>query len=333
MKKFLAVAISLLVFTVYVSIDQDSEARTRRSRSTRSSKRTEKPITLPFRVIGTSPDSKEVQSITAVVTDLVKASNSHNLEGVLRHYSPDFISGDNLSLEQVRKLIEETWQVYPDIQYETKTLEIRVNGDWATVESLDHAVSPVLNKEGIITEPGTLKSDSRGMIYLRRIGNSWEITSDYTLYEQAVILYGDAQTLKVSLSVPDQVFAGEAFTAKVNVALPPGMVAIASISKDPLVYPQLKPKDKFRSMSPQSHLLERVFEANGTNNNEIVTATIGLTRIENQGERPTVQFKGVATVIKRVNVVPRTDDTAIYNPEQLIQTSASGLIDLRRTEP
>ncbi len=323
MKKILAMSMSLLLLTVCVSFGQGSEARTR-------GKRSQKTEVLPFRVIGAEPSSEEIKSITSVVEELVTASNVHDLEGVLKHYSPDFISGDNLSLEQIRHLIEETWTVYPDIQYETKTLEIRVNGDWATVESLDKATAPVVNKGGIISEAGTLNSNSRGMIYLRRIGNSWEITSDYTLYEQAVILYGEAQNLNVSLSVPDQVFAGESFTAKVDVALPAGLVAIASISKDPLIYPQLKPKDKFRSMSTNNNLLERVFEANGTNNNEIVTATIGLTRVENRGERPTVQFKGVATVVKRVNVVPRTDDSAVFNPEQLVQTSANGLIDLRK---
>ncbi len=326
MKKFLAILMTTLVLVVSISLNEDSDARTRRSRAKKASK-IEAPA---FRVIGTSFDSEEVKSITAVVDHLVVASNEHNLEGVLRHYSPDFISGDNLTLGQVRKLIEETWMVYPDIKYETKTLEVRVNGDWATVESLDKAMASVVGKGGIITESGTMKSNSRGMIYLRRIGNSWEITSDYTLYEKAVILYGEAQALNVELSVPDQVFAGESFTAKVDVALPPGMVAIASISKDPLVYPQLKPKDKFRSMSASSHLLERVFDANSTNNNEIVTATIGLTRVENKADRPSVQFKGVATLVKRVNVVPLADGSALYNPEQLVKTSASGLIDLRK---
>ncbi len=283
-----------------------------------------------LRVIGSEDDSREVSSILAMIDDLMQASNAHDLEGVLKHYSPEFISGDNLNLTEIRKLIEETWTVYPDIRYDTQTLEIRVNGDWATVESIDTATATVNSKEGIITTPGALKSRSRGMIYLRRIGKTWEITSDYTLYENATILYGDAQDLKFDLSAPDQVFASEPYTARLNVDMPPGMVAIASISKDPLVYPQRGPEDKFRSMSSRDNNLERVFEANGNNHNEIVTATIGLTQIGQDSEdRPTVRFKGIATVVKRVNVVPRTA-TGSEEEGKVVRYSASGHIDLRK---
>jgi len=282
-----------------------------------------------FRVVGVDAQSADIQSIVAIVDDLLGASNSKNLAGILNHYSPSFVSGDNLTLDQVRKLIEETWQVYPNIRYQSNILEIRVNGDWATVETLDEATATVKDEHGVINTPGELKSQSRGMIYLRRIGNTWEITSDSTLYENSTIVYGNAKGTPFSLSAPDHVFAGEPYSAKVNVDLPPGTVAIASITKDPLVYPQLKPVDKFRSITRQAGQLERVFDANEGNNNEMVTATIGLTQIgQDSEERPTVQFNGIATVIKRVNVVPKTNREEHPGHFQMVKTSADGKVDL-----
>jgi hypothetical protein len=122
----------------------------------------------------------------------------------------------------VQQLITDTWANYPNIQSETHILEIRFNGDWATVETLDRATATIESNSGIIDEPGELKSQSRGMIFLRRIGKPWEVPIANTIYERATILYGAAKGLKVTLSAPDQVFSGEPYTAKINVDLPEG---------------------------------------------------------------------------------------------------------------
>lgn len=318
----------LLVITLALSISTNFGLQA----DARSKKQEKSPLqSQTYRVIGVNSQSKDVQHIVAMVNQLLQASNQKNLDGILNYYSPAFVSGDNLTLEQVRKLIEQTWAVYSDIHYSSNILEIRINGDWATVETLDEAIATISDKQGVIDTPGELKSQSRGMIYLRRIGGGWEITSDATLYENSTILYGAAKNTDFSLSAPDQVFAGEPYSAKVSVDLEAGTVAIASISKDPLVYPQIKPVDKFRSIARQNGELERVFEANENNNNEMVSATIGLTEIgQDAQERPTVRFKGIATIIKRVNVVPKTDRADHDESDKVVQTSADGSVDLRK---
>jgi hypothetical protein len=293
------------------------------------------PVTLDVQVVGADPASKDVKSVLDLVQDLLTSSNRHDLDGILKHYSSHFVSGDNLTLTQVRQLIEETWKVYPNIHYETKTLEIRINGDWATVESIDNAKAEAKAENTELGQnAGTLASRSRGLLFLHRIGKSWEIVSDYTMYENATILFGDAKTLEFGLSAPDQVFSGESYTAKVNTSLPEGAFAIVSISKDPLVHPQLKPDEKFRSLSSESNALERVFAANETNNNEIVTATVGLTQIgQDAKQRPTFKLNGVATLVKRVNVLPKSKFKPEDFQEHLINRSASGLIDMSSTPP
>jgi ketosteroid isomerase-like protein len=291
-------------------------------------------VTAAIHVVGAEQDSPDVKSILDVVQDMVSASNRHDLDGILKHYSPRFVSGDSLTLDEIQRLIQETWKTYPDIRYETQTLEIRINGDWATVESLDMAKATAVPESSVSKTPGVLESRSRGLIFLKRVGKTWEILSDYTAYESATILYGDAQKLRMVLSTPEQVFSGEPYTAKVDVQLPTGTFAIATISKEPLVYPQITPEEKFRSLSEEQDSLERVFQANTTNNNEMVTATVGLTQIgQDDQERPTIKLNGIATIVKRVNVLPRSKFAEEKARQGLIRRSASGMVDLEKSPP
>ncbi|MEB3286490.1 MAG: hypothetical protein VKJ04_03195 [Vampirovibrionales bacterium] len=282
-------------------------------------------------IIGADPASQTVADIQALVASLVKASNGHNLEEVLKHYSSRFTSGDNLTLKEVKKLILETWKTFPDIQYKSKMMEIRISGDWATVESIDTA-SATAKVDPIISDTaGRLNSRSRGLLYLHRTRDTWEIMSDYTLFEMAAITYGAVGPLEYGLSAPEQTFAGENYSAKLSLTIPKGLLAIATISQEPLVYPQLKPRDRFRSMSFDRESLERIFQANDTNNNEIVTATVGLTQIgQDEEDRPTIKLGGLVTIVKRVNVIPKSTFKASNGKNSLVKTSADGKIDLSK---
>lgn len=288
-----------------------------------------------LRVIGSQPNSPVIQTLKKVIHDLTEASNQHDIAGVLSHYSPQFKSGDNLSLKDVQKMLNDTWAHYPDIQYIVKPIEIRVHGDWATVETLDsaRATSKPVN-EPLPNEIGELYSQSRGMVYLHRVGKTWEITGDRTLYENAIISYGKAKGLDITLSAPDQVFAGDTYTARIQANIPEELLAITSIASDPIVYPQAEPDDRFRSLSPQSQALERVFEANPTHHNEMITATLGLTKVEQDAQnRPLVTFEGIATIMKRVNVFSSVpENITASNTDNLVRHSADGWIDLRNQE-
>lgn len=285
-----------------------------------------------MRVVGAKSNDEEVKNILKLVNDLIAASNRHDLDGVINHYAPRFVSGDNLSLEDIKNLILETWKTFPDIKYNTQTLEVRINGAWATVESIDTSTASAKVDPIVSQHPGTLESRSRGMLYLHRVGKNWEILSDLTLHERAEIKYGDVTEAAIDLTAPEQVFSGESYSAKVDLDVPKGVLAIASISREPLVYPQEKPVDKFRSLTSNKDSLERIFNANTYNNNEIVTATIGFTRIEHEDDHPTIKLDGITTIVKRVNVIPTSDygsDTATH---EVINFSPGGKIDLRNQD-
>lgn len=278
---------------------------------------------------------QELAEVQAMLNDLLAASNKHDLEGVLKHYSAHFTSGDSLSLKDVRGLIMDTWKMFPDISYASQVLEIRVNGNWATVESIDTATAAAKVDPVVSDKPGTMKSRSRGLLYLHKVGKVWEILSDYTLYEKAVITYGPFDTVDIDVATPEQVFSGEPYTAKVSVGVPGGNIAFATLTQEPLTYPQHVSKDKFRTLSSDRTDLERIFKANATNNNEVVTATVGFTEIgQDDQDRPTINLKGIMTVVKRVNVTPRSTYQPLDPSQQLIHTTADGKIKVDpMTEP
>jgi ketosteroid isomerase-like protein len=274
-------------------------------------------------------DLQDVTGVQEALRDLMAASNRHDLEGVLRHYSPHFTSGDSLSLKDIRGLIQDTWKMFPDIRYDSQILEIRINGNWATVESIDTATATAKVDPVVSPKPGTMKSRSRGMLYLHRLGKHWEILSDATLYEKATIIYGPFENVDIDVETPEQVFAGEAYTAKVTVGVPSGNIAFATLSQEALTYPQHSSKDKFRTLSSDKTDLERIFKANSTNNNEVVTATVGFTEIgQDSQERPTINLKGILTIVKRVNVIPKSVYKEDNPAQRVVRSTADGKIKL-----
>lgn len=283
------------------------------------------------RVTGTDPNSQTAQDLMATFNDLVSASNRHSLHDIIKHYNPQFISGDNLTLEQIKNLIQETWKAYPDICYASQPIEIRVNGDWATIETLDRSTATAPPDKDIMDVPGKLVSDSRSLLFLKRNGTIWEITSDSTLWEIANIRYGIGDEVDITLQAPEQVKAGESYSAIVQANVPEGTFTIATIDNQPLTYPHEKVDDKFRPLSVESKDLQRVLKANSGNHNEIVTATIGLTTLEQTNpDRPSLSLNGIATIVKRVNVVPISaeDVKAAMGKRDIIRTSADGKINL-----
>jgi hypothetical protein len=296
--------------------------------------KTTSPPTSAMHLDTPKTDLQDMTAVQGILHDLLDASNRHDLDGVLRHYSPSFTSGDSLSLKDIRGLILDTWKMFPDIHYDSQTLEVRVNGNWATVESIDTAKASAKVDSAISDKPGTMQSRSRGMLYLHRTGKTWEILSDATLYEKAVIVYGPYDNIDIDVETPEQVFAGESYTAKVDVSVPSGNIAFATLSQEPLTFPQHTAKDKFRTLSTDKTDLERIFKANSTNNNEVVTATVGFTEIgQDDQERPTINLKGIMTVVKRVNVTPKSTFKEIPADQQMTHSTADGKIMLTPNSP
>src|ERR1700751_4068347 len=53
-------------------------------------------------------DNPDEMAIRDLLQNLMAASNHHEMEGIMRYYAPDFMSGDSLSLKDIHVLIKDT---------------------------------------------------------------------------------------------------------------------------------------------------------------------------------------------------------------------------------
>ncbi|MEW5821162.1 MAG: nuclear transport factor 2 family protein [Cyanobacteriota bacterium] len=262
------------------------------------------------------------EKVSKIINDLIDASNKHEIEAIASLYSNDYLSGDSLNKDQILELIKETWETYPDIKYSTDIKAVRISDNWATVETHDESRAITGKISEITSDKGDLVSNSHTIVYMRRFGKEWKIVGDFTFFERAILKFGTAKELDISFSAPEQVKAGEMYSGKINMEVPVGTFAVGSITKEPIVYPNLKPKEKFRTINQSLGNLERVFESNESNNNELVTATVGITELtEDNQARPTVRLKGICIIGNRVNVIPHST----FDKKEFIMTNKENL--------
>jgi hypothetical protein len=240
-------------------------------------------------------ERKEIESI---LTMIETQWNAHDIKAVMSNYADEYINNDGLDRKAVQKLTEDFWKTYPDARAVSRTKQIRVEGVYSTVESRDVSVA-TCDMQGM--SKGELQSVSEGQQYFKRLGNVWKIIGDRIDYEKVRVAFGLAKQLNAVFTAPEQVKSGKQFSARLEVALPPGLRAIGSITNQPLTFPQHTPLEKTRELSDQPPVLERVMPANSDNRNELLTATVILV---DPGSRP----RGLAILTRRLNVIPEQSE-------------------------
>lgn len=266
--------------------------------------------------------SSEQNEVINFVNQIIKLSNERNSDKLNDLFSSSYISGDAMDKKALFEMIKETWTAFPQIKYSSNILKVDVNGDYASVESIDYAKADNLKTSDLIDDNGLLESSSHGFIYLRKYNNKWKIISDKILSEETVVKYGTAKTLNVSFVMPPQVKAGDDYTASVYTEIPPGVVAIASITKEEITHPSIHAKEVFRQISSEDNLLERLLEANTSNLNELATVSVGYSEsTEDENASPDVKLSGLTVITKRVNIIPLS--TMVQKKELNINTENS----------
>lgn len=263
------------------------------------------------------------ESIKSFWSDYQTYTNNHDLEGLKKLYAPQFISGDGFKQTDMLNLIKDAWKNYSDMKFSSDVKSIRINNGYATIESVDKSQATTSDKSELTGDNGIMNSEAYNIMYLKRFGNNWKIVTDRSLYEKTSIKYGTAKNTQMSFTAPEQVNAGEAYTASLSTEFPEENVAIGSIAKEPIVYPEIKPEDIFRPVPSDSGILERVMKANKTNNNELAVASVGFTTLSKAPltGQPEVVLTGIALLIQRVNVIPKS--TFIHPVEMLQAQEAS----------
>ncbi|HEY9684144.1 MAG TPA: nuclear transport factor 2 family protein [Oculatellaceae cyanobacterium] len=244
----------------------------------------------------------ERKQIESLLTDIESAWNAHDITKVMSYYSEDYINNDGLDKNAVKEITQDFWKTNPDAKSSSVTTQIRIEGNFATVESKDTAYGTIkMSPMRDSNLQGELNTVSGGQLYLKRAGDTWKITGDRIDYELVKVTYGIAKNLKISFTAPEQVKSGKPFSAKIDVDLPNNYLAVGSITNQALEYPQRTPKDLWRAMDTPS--LERIINANTNNKNELLMATVIITDINKRN------LAGIELLTRRLNVVPEATDT------------------------
>ena len=162
---------------------------------------------------------------------------------------------------------------------------------------------------------GKLEGKSVYNLYLKKENNEWKIVCDDILMEETSLKYGLANKLNMELITPIRVQSGSEYDLSLKIDKPKDIMALASISREEIVYPPEDYQEKFRKI-PEAGELERVVKANNKNLDEYAVASIGLTKVSINEEqtKAKIEVLGMAYLMKRVNM-----DRTRKNGEMLVE--------------
>lgn len=248
--------------------------------------------------------TEEARQLNKFLAGYFQAFQNHDIKILKDLYADEFMSGDGFSREKLISMINDSWELSPDLSYSGSIQDLKFGKAFATVEINENLIGETKEKSEITGDNGLIESASRSVLFLRKFGKGWKVVSDKTLYEETSIKYGEAKGLDINLSAPGQVFPDKNYTISLETEIPENMFAIGSIIKETLSYPRKKEEEVFRQVPMDIKLLERVVEANNNSLNELAVASVSYCDVKKDSfKRPEIDLAGTAILIKRVNVV------------------------------
>lgn len=235
-----------------------------------------------------------------------KALISHDIEKIKTFYAKDYKSMDGFNLIETEQMLEKTYSAYKNLKYKTKINSINTESNWALVQISDKTkaeIFPTEIKELKKEKMGKLIGSSVYNLYLKKENNEWKIICDDILMEETSLKYGLANKLKMNLITPLRIQNGSEYDLSLKIEKPKDIMALASISREEIVYPPEDYQEKFRKI-PEFGELERIVRANDKNLDEYAIASIGLTKISMNEEqtKAKIEVLGMAYLMKRVNM-------------------------------
>lgn len=255
--------------------------------------------------------------VETIIEEVYKAWNEHNSNKLFSFYSKSFTTGDGINKEEYRKLTENLWLAYPDIKIESQKRTIRSQDQHAAISIIDFFYGESKDANPDIQQKGTLNAISQGQLFLQKYGNEWKIESDRIHFELVTVYYGNAKEYLdnhlIFFSSPELVKANQQYSGTLYFVLPENVKATATISREYIQNPEKdqKPDDSFQVVTESK--LERLFQANDLNLNELVSATIILSKgiIE-------PKLDGILYISKRINILPPFENA---KPLNIVKTS------------
>lgn len=164
----------------------------------------------PFPVQGTETPPVAIKTL---ISQIDQAANKRDLPALLKFYSPKFTSADGLTYQYIEKGLTKLWKLYPELQYQTKIVSWKQEGDRLSLET----VTDITGTGKIQSMPVKLQSTIKSRQQFA--GN--KLLSQEIISEQTQITSGtNPPTVEVRL--PEKVRTGTEFDFDVIVKEPVG---------------------------------------------------------------------------------------------------------------
>ncbi len=254
-------------------------------------------------------DETSTKEILSFFKTFEKTMQKGDLDKLKTFYSDDFINNDGFNKETYFKLITLVADLYDDAKYSTEMVSVSRNGDFACAIVNETATAQTSDQYKQINGTGIVRSDSRYIYYLTKLSGKWKISAIDTITEKTSLLYGDAKLLNYDIKAPAKVKEGSQYSISFTVSqIPDNSLLIASLTNDPIVYPQQNKPEVFRTFKNKETTLERIVTANKDHYNEYATASLGITKAGiakgDDINMIKIYMTGMAFVMARVNVDP-----------------------------
>ncbi|MHC5598850.1 MAG: nuclear transport factor 2 family protein [Nostoc sp.] len=148
-----------------------------------------------------------------LLTQVDTAANRGDVKGVLQFYSPTFTHGDGLNLQTLEKSLVSLWQRYPKLQYSTKLLSSKSEGDGIIAETETKITGLPSGNSNNVALNSTIKSR-------QRIAGGKIVRQD--ILSERTLLTSGSKPPQIDIKLPEQVKVGQKYNFDAIVQEPLG---------------------------------------------------------------------------------------------------------------
>ncbi|MEH2075034.1 MAG: nuclear transport factor 2 family protein [Nostoc sp.] len=217
-----------------------------------------------------------------LLTQVDAAASRGDVKGVLQFYSPSFTHGDGLNFQTLEKSLTSLWQRYPKLQYTTKLLSSKSEGNGIIAETETKITGLPSSNGNKLALNATIKSRQRI--------EGGKIVRQDVLTERTLLTSG-SKPPQIDIKLPEQVRVGQKYNFDAIVQEPLGDDFLLGTALEESIQP-----DKFLNPTPvdlellTSGGLFKTAQAPSTPGSQWVSAVI-------------LRGNGMTMVIQRLQVV------------------------------
>ncbi|QKQ76247.1 nuclear transport factor 2 family protein [Nostoc sp. TCL240-02] len=169
--------------------------------------------TTPQQLAQTGTVQNAPTDLKNLLTQVDAAASKGDVKGVLQFYSPSFTHGDGLNLQTLEKSLVLLWQRYPKLQYSTKLLSSKSEGNGIIAETETKITGLPSGSGNNLALDATIKSRQRI--------ESGKIVRQDILAERTLLTSG-SKPPKIDIKLPEQVQVGQKYNFDAIVQEPLG---------------------------------------------------------------------------------------------------------------